>query len=60
MAAGREIEPGPYWWKVSALTTMPILLSHGGNLTLFTLFDNNIIFTNKNFLLTLMHQFRYF
>ena len=28
MAASQEIEPGPCWWKVSALTTAPTLLLH--------------------------------
>ena len=27
MMAGQEIKPRPYWWKTSALTTTPILLS---------------------------------
>ena len=25
------IEPGPYWWKASALTTAPSLHTHDGN-----------------------------
>ena len=27
MTADQEIEPGPHWWKASALTTAPTLLS---------------------------------
>ena len=28
MTPGPEIEPGPHWWKASALTTVPSLLPH--------------------------------
>ena len=28
MMAGQEIEPRPHWWKASALTTVPTLLTN--------------------------------
>ena len=31
MTADGEIEPGPYWWKASALTITPTLLANEKN-----------------------------
>ena len=37
MTPGPGIEPGPHWWKASALTTAPFLLQRNQQETLIIL-----------------------